>query len=173
MLLALLAFTLSATGEAYIGCAALFLIAVSTDALDGWLARRYGWMTQLGRILDPLADKLVILGMLLFLLPHRNSGVSPWMVLIVLLREFLVTGLRNVFEERGIDFSAQWSGKLKMFIQSGAVLFATLMMDDAFRTALGSRGLWLRDMLLWLMCLVTLWSGWHYIHRSLKLNHPD
>ena len=108
-----------------------FAIAAGTDWVDGFWARRYGQITQLGRILDPFADKIIICGTFMFLAAvpptfdrridssHRKSG--PGWPCIVVARELLVTALRSFFEEHGTDFSAKWSGKWKMVLQCAAV----------------------------------------------------
>ena len=100
----------------------LFAIAAGTDWVDGYWARRYGQVTQLGRILDPFADKIIICGTFIFLAAVPPSGdaddsaseVTAWMAVVVVAREMLVTALRSFFEEHGADFSAKWSGKWKM-----------------------------------------------------------
>ena len=105
----------------------LFAIAAGTDWVDGFYARRYGQITQLGRILDPFADKIIICGTFTFLAAvppviqrrarSSASEIWAWMAVIVVAREILVTALRSFFEEHGSDFSAKWSGKWKMVFQ--------------------------------------------------------
>lgn len=118
----------------------LFIAAALTDALDGYLARRWNAVTVLGRVMDPFADKVLVLGAFVFMAgpnfapPHPViplpwttltvspvSGVDPWMVVVILARELLVTSIRAVLEGRGIEFSAGLSGKLKMALQASAV----------------------------------------------------
>lgn len=116
--------------------AALFVVAALTDALDGFLARRWNAISVFGRVMDPLADKLLVLSAFVLLAgPNFNatltdnptaataqlSGVLPWMTALILARELLITSLRGVCESRGIDFSASAAGKLKMIAQSVAV----------------------------------------------------
>jgi CDP-diacylglycerol--glycerol-3-phosphate 3-phosphatidyltransferase len=151
-----------------IAAAILFTIAVLTDALDGYLARKYKLITQLGRILDPFADKIIVLGTLIFLLERTaaRSGVNAAMVVLVLGREMLVTGLRSFLEQHGKDFSASWIGKVKMVLQSFALVFSLLSLSSAFRAP------WFllsRDILLWSAVAITLYSGWTYLQRALKL----
>lgn len=124
---------------------ALFVFAALTDALDGWLARRWNAITLFGRVMDPLADKVLVLGTFIMLAgpnfvgndpvdladpttrPHL-SGVAPWMVVVMVTRELLVTSLRGMLEGRGIDFSAAGIGKAKMIAQSvGAPLIMLLV----------------------------------------------
>jgi CDP-diacylglycerol--glycerol-3-phosphate 3-phosphatidyltransferase len=106
----------------------VFLVAASTDAVDGWYARRYGAVSVLGRILDPLVDKVLVCGGFI-LLAGRPSGpgeppsaIEPWMAVVVVVRELLVTALRAELERSGRDFSAGLSGKLKMVVQCVAIL---------------------------------------------------
>ena len=109
----------------------LFIIAAATDWLDGYYARKYSMVTTLGRILDPFADKVIICGTFMFLAADPGMakvpfGLRMWMVVVVVARELLVTTLRSFIEERGGDFSAKWSGKIKMVLQciaAGACLF--------------------------------------------------
>ncbi len=117
---------------------ALFVVAALTDALDGYLARRWNVISVFGRIMDPLADKILVLGAFVMLAGptfhaqhlialHQGpwqgqvSGVYPWMVVIILARELLITSLRAIMESRGVDFSANWTGKSKMIAQSVGV----------------------------------------------------
>ena len=151
-----------------IAAAVLFTIAVLTDALDGYLARKYNLITQLGRILDPFADKVIVLGTFIFLLERRpESGVNAAMVVIVLARELLVTGLRSFLEQHGQDFSANWIGKLKMMLQSIALVGSLLSISPVFQTSAGF--LMVRDLLLWSAVAVTVYSGWIYILRAMQL----
>ncbi len=104
----------------------LFLVAALSDILDGYLARRQNQITAFGRILDPFADKLLVVGSYILLLgggfrDERGVNVtdlSAWMVLIVVARELLVSGLRGFSEARGKAFGANWWGKIKMLLQS-------------------------------------------------------
>ncbi|MBL8829769.1 MAG: CDP-diacylglycerol--glycerol-3-phosphate 3-phosphatidyltransferase [Planctomycetaceae bacterium] len=100
----------------------LFVIAASTDWLDGYLARRWGLITQLGRILDPFADKIIICGTFIFLAAEPASLLPAWVVVVVVGRELLVTALRSFLEQQEADFSASMSGKLKMAAQCLAVV---------------------------------------------------
>lgn len=125
----------------------LFGAAAITDALDGYLARRWNAETAFGRIMDPFADKVLVIGAFIFLagpnfvphhpifpLPRTNltmspvSGVDPWMVVVILARELLVTSMRGVLEARGVRFAAGISGKLKMVLQSVAVPFVLVVL---------------------------------------------
>lgn len=100
-----------------------FVLAAATDWIDGYWARRWGPITKLGRVLDPLADKLLICGVFTYLAAIPESRVAPWMAVVVLARELLVTTLRALVEGAGGDFSAVWWGKIKFFWQVWAALF--------------------------------------------------
>ena len=150
-----------------IAATVLFLVATLTDALDGYIARKYQLITQLGRILDPFADKFIVLGTFVYLVELRPvSGVTATMVSLILGRELFVTALRGFLEERGCDFSAGWSGKVKMILQTAALAVAILSLEKSLRNPSFLR---LRDGLLWCTVIVTLYSGMDYIVRAVKL----
>lgn len=159
-------FGMMSAGVGWWWSAGLFVFAVLTDILDGWIARKYQLITQLGRIMDPFVDKFITGGVFLFLLPYAESGVNPWMVVIVIGREMLVTSLRGFLERQGADFSASASGKLKMFLQCAAATLALITMEPTLRS---SGWLGLRDGSLWLMTAVTVWSGAIYVRRGMEL----
>ncbi len=107
-------------------CFWIFLVAALSDVLDGLLARAWQQVTAFGRVLDPVVDKVLVCGAYVFFCsPHfwdaaagRNvTGVEPWMVVLILLRELLVSAIRAQRESQGHDFSAVWIGKVKMFAQ--------------------------------------------------------
>lgn len=171
LLLSFVLFALIQSNRAWLWATGLFVFAVATDVLDGYIARRYQLITQLGRILDPFVDKFITSGTFLFLLPHPQSGVTPWMVVIVLGREMLVTSLRGFLETQGADFSASASGKLKMFLQCAAATASLLSMEPACAAwSVAGLGFPLaRDVLLWLMVAVTVWSGVDYVRRAMQI----
>ena len=160
--------------------AGLFVVAATTDALDGHLARRWNAVSILGRIMDPFADKLLILGSFILLAgpgfvddaARSMSGVAPWMAVVILARELLVTTIRGAFEARGVDFSASWSGKAKMILQSIAVPLILLAVagqsgepeDSALAHSLRLGALWLA----WITVVVTAWSAIPYIQRAIR-----
>ena len=92
--------------KVYLAAFVVFLVAASTDWVDGYLARRYGLVTTLGRILDPFADKIIVCGSFIFLaaIPELQQYVQPWMVVVIVGRELLVTALRSFLEQQGADF---------------------------------------------------------------------
>ena len=114
-------------GHAYWGTA-VFCIAMLTDQVDGWFARRSGKTTDLGRILDPMADKILVMASLIVLVP-----VFPaWMVSVIVAREFLVSGLRLAALERGVVVAARDLSKLKTWAQGIAVTLGGLALAGAF-----------------------------------------
>lgn len=151
----------------WIAGAVVFVIAAMTDALDGYLARKYGQITVLGRILDPFVDKFIICGSFVFLLEKRlDSGVNSWIVIVVIGREMFVSSLRGILEKEGKDFSASWAGKIKMVLQCAAVTGCLLSLSPhikspAFNTA--------RDIVLWTAVAATIWSGLIYVFRAYEL----
>lgn len=138
-----------------------FLLAAATDWADGYWARRWGPITQLGRVLDPLADKLLICGVFVYLSAMAHSDVAPWMAVVVLTREMVVTGLRSFVEGSGGDFSAVMIGKAKMVAQ---VVAAALSLSQVANVG----GVWeqiaftLVDVAIWVCLVLTVWSGVSY-----------
>ncbi len=157
---------------AWLITACLFVVAVATDFVDGYLARKWNQITPLGRIMDPFVDKIIIGGTMIFLTAIPASGVTDWMTFTVIAREMLITALRSVLEGHGVDFSAKWSGKMKMLLQSSVIPFALLSLSPWFMQQVGdSAGAFLmaRDILLWAMVVVTVYSGVEYMFRGWKL----
>ena len=153
----------------------LFVIATGSDWVDGFLARRFGMVTVLGRILDPFVDKILICGTLVFLVadPRMHSRpelLQPWMVVVVLGRELLVTALRSWVEERGQDFSAQTAGKLKMVVQSVAGAAGLLFLAVGADTSPAWAWLyWVVVASVWAMVAVTVYSGIVYIWPMVRV----
>jgi CDP-diacylglycerol---glycerol-3-phosphate 3-phosphatidyltransferase len=166
LVLAVVLFVLIELGVDGLLLATLFVLTALTDLLDGWIARRWNLITPLGRVLDPFADKFVVCGTLFFLLPRANSGVTAWMVTAIVARELFVSALRGLLERKGIDFSADWSGKIKSFVQFVAVTAALLTLDPRFAAPPYPL---VRDVLLWLAVGVTLYSWVAYVVRGVTL----
>ena len=101
----------------------LFILLASTDFLDGYLARRNGLVTAFGRIADPFVDKVLVLGTMIYLavMEWSQPWFPAWIIVVVLAREFLVTGIRGYVESMGREFPADWFGKIKMTIQCIAI----------------------------------------------------
>jgi CDP-diacylglycerol--glycerol-3-phosphate 3-phosphatidyltransferase len=153
----------------YWAAMAVFVVAASTDWLDGYWARKYGQVTTLGRILDPFVDKIIICGSFIFLVGIPAAGVPAWMAVVVVGRELLVTALRSYLEGEGADFSAQLSGKLKMVAQCVAVV--AVLWSLTYPTPPGPPD-WLRwtaVATLWGAIALTVYSGLEYIHRAVVL----
>ena len=98
----------------------LFIIAALTDFFDGYLARRYQTVTKFGRISDPLIDKIIICGSFIFFTGWNNLNyfLPPWIVVVIVAREFMVSGLRGLMESHGIPFASTIWGKQKMLCQT-------------------------------------------------------
>ncbi|MEM7478732.1 MAG: CDP-diacylglycerol--glycerol-3-phosphate 3-phosphatidyltransferase [Planctomycetota bacterium] len=143
-----------------------FVVAASTDFLDGWWARKFDQVTKLGRILDPFVDKIIITAALIALAATQNSGVLPWMVTLIIGREFLVTSLRAMIEGSGGDFSARWLGKWKMVFQCAAVVASLLLLDQPESTFY----YWSTVVLMWAAVLITVASGADYVVQAMKLS---
>lgn len=101
----------------------LFLATSLSDILDGWLARRGNLITAFGRIADPFVDKVLVMGLMVFLvdLPWSRAYFPAWVVVAILAREFLVTAIRGYVEKLGREFPADWFGKIKMLLQCHAI----------------------------------------------------
>ena len=132
---------------------AVFAVAMATDQIDGWLARRWDQTSAFGSLLDPVADKVLIMAALVMLI---SEGVAPaWMVAAIIAREFLVSGLRLAAIERGIVIAARDLGKLKTWAQALAVVAG----------GLAAAGAWSSDIAWWvlLVAVVLTWvSGLDY-----------
>ncbi len=156
--------------EYYLTSIVLFIVAASTDWIDGYYARRYGQTTVLGRILDPFADKMIICGTFVFLAAAAGSGVRAWMTVVIVGRELLVTALRSFLEERGSDFSAKWSGKIKMVVQCCAAGFSMYLLS--FVASEQKPPGWLSPSVTWLVwgtVAITAYSGVEYIMAALRM----
>ncbi len=138
----------------------LFVIAASTDWVDGWWARRFGQVSRLGRIFDPLVDKVIVCGGFVMLADRTGSAIVPWMAVVVTVRELVVTAVRAEMERAGRDFSAALSGKLKMVLQC-AVIGLELAVRAGIGTAAGLPTLagWCG----WAAVIATVWSGAEYL----------
>ena len=147
---------LERTEESPIMGAAIFGVAVLTDWLDGYLARRRNEVTRLGILLDPLADKLLTSAAFLSLV--ELGAVPAWMVMIILGREFLVTAFRNVAAGRGLLIPASGLGKAKMVTQVVAIFLLLLGRSYAALRPLSI-------VALWVVVVVALVSGADYFLR--------
>lgn len=166
----------------------IYVVAGLTDILDGYLARAWKVESAFGRVVDPFVDKIMVCGAFVFfsstefinkdLLTMKEAsitGVAPWMVVVLIGREFLITGIRGLAESRGIDFRADWAGKIKMFVQSFAI--GAIMVDVATAFHYGEVRQYdpvgwvhmVRDISIWTTIVVTVASVTTYIMRARKL----
>ncbi|GAB1156075.1 CDP-diacylglycerol--glycerol-3-phosphate 3-phosphatidyltransferase [Paenibacillus illinoisensis] len=141
----------------------IFIIAAGTDKLDGYIARKYNQVTSLGKLLDPLADKLLISVALLVMV--QENMIGSWIAVIIIGREILITAIRMVATEQGIALAADQYGKLKMVLQVAAII-AILLGNYPFHLLTDIRV----DMaLLWMAAGITLLSGMNYIRVNYKM----
>ncbi len=113
-------------GEQEIIASVVFILASITDGLDGYLARKRKQITTMGMLLDPLADKLMVSAAFIILVAYNPSVVPPWIAVLVIGREFLVSGLRSIAAAEGFTIEASEIGKLKTVIQIVSVVAAIL-----------------------------------------------
>jgi CDP-diacylglycerol--glycerol-3-phosphate 3-phosphatidyltransferase len=159
--------------DRFLAAMIIFVIAAGTDWIDGWWARKYQQVTKLGRIFDPFVDKIIICGTFTFLAAEPGSGIYPWMAVVVMGREMLVTAIRGYVEQHGGDFSAQWSGKLKMVFQCAAAV-ASLLALWHYQRALVQPVLsgwlsWSLHISVWLAVISTVWSGAEYVVAAARI----
>ncbi len=153
----------AADGWIWYGAFAIYMVTILSDSLDGYLARSRGQITAFGRIADPFADKFLICGILVLglSLPQTTQLVPPWIVLVVLGREFLVSGLRSFLEGRGVRFGASWEGKFKLVTQAiycGAIVFYP---GHSFAWVW-----WVATITLWATAFISVYSALQYIRAA-------
>lgn len=150
--------------ELWMAAFVLFVAAALTDFLDGWLARRWNQVSEFGRFLDPIADKLMVAGVLPALIDARViAGTDIWPVVVILLREFLVSGLREYLAPKGVTVHVSGLAKWKTTLQ--LIATATLVLAPAFPEPLVVRaGL----ALLWGAAALTVLTGAQYLAGGLK-----
>ena len=151
----------------YLAALIIFSVAVMTDWVDGYWARRLGQITKLGRILDPLVDKIIICGTFIVLAIKPDSGIAVWVATVVLCREVLVTALRSFIEQRGGDFSANMAGKLKMILQCAAII-ASLVVLTYGRNESPTWMIWALRIFVWVAVISTVQSGLGYALAACK-----
>ena len=155
-------------------CIILFVVAALTDILDGYLARKHNQVTAVGRVLDPFVDKVLVCGAFVFLAGAsfrtaggvQATGIHPWMVVIIIGRELLVTGLRGFSEARGISFGANGFGKAKMLLQSVTAPVVMFFVAHVDHWPSWSAFLWFKPALVWVTVLVTALSMLPYVVHS-------
>lgn len=161
--LAIAVLVLVPSGEYLLGLI-IFIIAASTDWMDGYWARKYGQVTKLGRIFDPFVDKIIICGTFIALVEVEGSAVKAWMATIVVGRELLVTSLRGMIEGSGGDFSASQLGKWKMVLQCGAVIAILVNLLNP-----GNVLDWTSFVFLWGAIALTVFSGIDYSRAAARV----
>ena len=169
----------------------LYIVAGITDVLDGYFARKWNITTAFGRITDPVVDKVLVVGAFVMLcgrnfafasdgagvaaveqnLPYWLTGnmltaVRPWMVVVILSREFLVSAVRGYSESQGIVFPATSAGKIKMFLQSVAICIVLYQIANVSTPAWA---VWTKIIAVWVSMLATVASGLAYIGKARKL----
>lgn len=143
--------------------AAIFIIATSTDAVDGYIARKRKLVTRFGKFLDPIADKLLVTAALLALV--QNGQVNGWAAMLIISREFIVTGLRLVAAGEGVVIAASKLGKLKTVLQDIAIAAALL---NNFPISLFS-DFQFDDYAMLLAVIITIYSLYDYIKKNLNV----
>ncbi len=145
---------------------AIFIAAAITDLVDGWYARRFGQLSTLGRMLDPIADKLLVGTCLLMLAAHGTiKGWSLWAAIIILCREILVSGMREYLAELRVSLPVSQLGKWKTFMQLLAIGF--LLAGEAGDLVLPRTTL-IGLTLLWLSAILTLYTGFDYFRAGAR-----
>jgi CDP-diacylglycerol--glycerol-3-phosphate 3-phosphatidyltransferase len=152
--------------------ASVFGLAAVTDFIDGWLARKWGIVTVLGKFLDPLADKLIVMAALIMLIPLGR--VPAWAVFVILAREIVVTGLRSIASSEGIVIDASDLGKYKTIYQMVAIPGLMLHYDfywffglewRIFQVNMHNFGIFF----FYIALFLTLWSGFDYLRKFFRV----
>ena len=132
---------------------AIFIIASLTDLLDGKIARKYNLVTDFGKFADPLADKMLVTAAMLWFV--ETGKMAAWMLLIVLVREFAVSGLRMIASDKGRVIAAGWSGKVKTAATMVCIVVMFLPIPAVVNT-----------ICVWVITLTTLYSGVEYFVQN-------
>lgn len=166
------ALLLSPSRQAGFWAAAVFSMASVTDWLDGYIARRMGIVTVFGKFLDPIADKLIVMAAMIMVLPFAR--IPAWMVLVILGREIVITGLRGIASSEGIVIQASDLGKFKTIFQIVAIIGLLLHYDYNWLFGI-SHPLVTVNMhnvgmfFLWIATLLTIWSGADYLFKFIRV----
>ncbi len=145
---------------------AIYVIAALTDYLDGWLARAWSQQSAIGRMLDPIADKLLVAACLLMLAADETiAGWSLWAAIVILCREILVSGLREFLAELKVSVPVSRVAKWKTTLQLVAVGF--LIAGPAGEAVLPGT-IQIGIILLWIAAALTLYTGWDYFHSGIR-----
>ncbi len=147
-----------------IAAAVIFILAAVTDMLDGHIARKHNLVTNFGKLMDPLADKLLVMSALICMV--EVGDVAGWMVVVILGREFIITGMRQVAAAQGIVIAAGTTGKIKTITQMIAI--PLLILENWPFTALGIP-VPFDQIFLWIALVMTIVSGAEYIMKNKQL----
>ena len=147
-----------------IAAAVIFILAALTDMLDGHIARKHNLVTNFGKLMDPLADKLLVMSALICMV--EVGDVAGWMVVVILGREFIITGMRQVAAAQGIVIAAGTTGKIKTITQMIAI--PLLILENWPFTALGIP-VPFDQIFLWIALIMTIVSGAEYIMKNKQL----
>ncbi len=147
-----------------IAAAVIFILAAVTDMLDGHIARKHNLVTNFGKLMDPLADKLLVMSALICMV--EVGDVAGWMVVVILGREFIITGMRQVAAAQGIVIAAGTTGKIKTITQMIAI--PLLILENWPFTALGIP-VPFDQIFLWIALIMTIVSGTEYIMKNKQL----
>lgn len=180
LILSMVLFAMIALGPQFMIVAlVLFIITALTDFVDGWWARHFNQCTQFGRILDSFADKILICGMFIFLSARPEMQADwklfqPWMAVLIMGREMLITAIRAYMEQHGVNFAAKWPGKIKMGFQCIACTAACLYLSyaDGSGNMVTNAPIWLYWTVVvsvWVTILSTLQSGLGYILTAIRI----
>lgn len=143
--------------------AVLFTLASATDGVDGYLARKNNQVTDFGKFLDPIADKLMVAAALISLV--ELGRIPAYMTFIILAREFIVTGLRIIAVQNGIVLAAEMTGKIKTVIQIIAIIISILFTSEKFNIF----GFSIGYVAMGIATLFTIYSGYVYLKNNWKL----
>jgi CDP-diacylglycerol--glycerol-3-phosphate 3-phosphatidyltransferase len=142
--------------------AIIFILAAVTDFIDGYYARKHNLVTNMGKFLDPLADKLLVSAALIILV---ELGFAPaWIVILIISREFAVTGLRLILADEGEVVAAKQLGKIKMWTQIVAV--SALLLHNVFFEMFSIP---FASIMLYVSLFFTIWSGWDYFYANRRI----
>lgn len=146
----------------------LFILTSVTDFLDGYVARKYNQVTDFGKFVDPLADKLLVTAAMCMFV--QQGLMEGWMVFIILAREFIITSLRTIAAMKGTAMAAAYSGKVKTCVQIAGIIiiFLCSILIQAGSASLETLTLWYHTVGL-VMTLVTVDSGYDYLKRNWDL----
>jgi len=164
----------------------IYLVALFTDFLDGYLARKWKVEGAFGRVVDPFVDKVLVIGSFIFFagknfiipsIPGKYvvdtiTGIAPWMVVVILARELLVTSFRGLGEGAGQNFGAAFSGKVKMVVQSITILVVLVYVNyfvPRGDSMVKQYFTYFRNVCIWTTVIVTVFSGLAYVQRALAV----